>query len=91
MKALLAYDNVTIYCFQDAPEIVTNLDNYMDSIHFSPAINKWMLDQMVQGNDRLTIDNYEEKLDEMQDFSDQIVNQLIKPYEEQNQLTYEIQ
>ena len=91
VKALLAYDNVTIYCFQNTPDVITNLDNYLDSIHFSPAINKWMLDQMVQGHDRLTIENYEEKLDEMQNFSDQIVNQLIKPYEEQNLLTYEIQ
>ena len=39
----------------------------------------------------LHLENYEEKLDEMQNFSDQIVNQLIKPYEEQNLLTYEIQ
>ena len=61
----------------------------MDSIHFSPEINKWMLDQMVSGNYLLTEDNYEEKLDEMSAFSDEIVNSLIKPYEEQNLLTYE--
>ncbi|MCH4191976.1 MAG: SGNH/GDSL hydrolase family protein [Butyrivibrio sp.] len=89
VKALLAYDNVEIYCFQNVPDIITNLDNYMDSIHFSPEINKWMLDQMVSGNYRLTKDNYVEKLDEMSDFSDEIVNRLIRPYEEQNLLTYE--
>ena len=61
----------------------------MDSIHFSPEINTWMLDQMVSGNYLLTEDNYEEKLDEMSAFSDEIVNSLIKPYEEQNLLTYE--
>ncbi len=89
VKALLAYDNVRVYCFQNVPEVITNLDNYMDSIHFSPEINKWMLDQMVSGNYLLTEDNYEEKLDEMSAFSDEIVNSLIKPYEEQNLLTYE--
>lgn len=89
-KALLQYENVRIFCFQNEPEVITNLYNYMDSIHFSPEINKLMLEQMIAGEYEMTLDNYEEVLDGMKDFSDKIVNELIVPYEENDMLTYEI-
>lgn len=89
-KALLQYDNVRIFCFQNEPDVITNLYNYMDSIHFSPEINKLMLDQMINGEYEMTLDNYEEVLDGVKEFSDKIVNELIVPYEEQDMLTYEI-
>ena len=89
VKALLSYDNAKVYCFQNEPDVITNLENYLDSIHFSPEINKLMLDQMVNGEYKLTLSNYEKQLDDMKDFSDRIVNELIKPYEEQDLLTYE--
>lgn len=89
-KALLQYDNVRIFCFQNEPDVITNLYNYMDSIHFSPEINKLMLDQMIKGEYEMTLDNYEEVLDGVKEFSDKIVNELIVPYEEQDMLTYEI-
>ncbi len=89
VKALLQYENAKVYCFQNEPDIITNLDNYMDSIHFSPEINKLMMDQMVADEYRMTTDNYVDMLDEMKNFSDTIVEELIKPYEEQNLITYE--
>jgi hypothetical protein len=89
VKSLLQYNNVKVFCFQNEQDVITNLDNYMDSIHFSPEINKLMLDQMIAGEYQMTEDNYEEMLDDMKSFSDKIVNELIKPYEEQNLLTYE--
>lgn len=90
IKALLAYDNVEIYYFQDNEDIITNLELYLDSLHFSPEINQFMCEEMAAGNDQLTLDNYEEVLDNMSDFVDTIVNELIVPYEEQDLLTYEI-
>lgn len=89
-KALLQYDNVRIFCFQNEPDVTTNLENYMDSIHFSPEINRLMLDQMIAGEYEMTLDNYEEILDGVKEFSDSVVNELIIPYEEQDKLTYEI-
>lgn len=89
-KALLQYDNVRIFCFQNESDVITDLYNYMDSIHFSPEINKLMLDQMINGEYEMTLDNYEEVLDGVKEFSDKIVNELIVPYEEQDMLTYEI-
>ena len=87
-KALLAYDNVELYCFQNEPQVITNLENYLDTIHFSPEINKLMLDQMAAGEYRMTVDNYEEMLDGMRAFSDEIVNELVVPYEEQGLFNY---
>ena len=89
VAALLSYDNVKVFCFQDDEEIITNLDNYMDSIRFTPEINKVMLDRMVLGENRMTEENYEAILDNMTKLSDRIVNDLIRPYEEQNLITYE--
>jgi hypothetical protein len=90
IKALLMYDNVEIYYFQDNEEIITDLELYMDSLHFAPEINQFMCEEMALGNDQLTLDNYEETLDNMSAFVDKIVTELIIPYEEQGLLTYEI-
>ncbi len=89
-KALLTYDNVRIFCFQDLEEVTTNLNYYMDSIHFSPEINKLMLDKIVAGENEMTLDNYEQMLYGVKDFSDRVVNELIVPYEEADRLSYEI-
>ncbi len=90
-KALLGYDNVRIFCFQAQDEIATNLDNYMDSIHFSPDINRWMLDQIIAGEYEMTEDNYEEMIENVRTFSDRVVSEYIKTHEEQGLLNYEEQ
>ncbi|MCR4901391.1 MAG: SGNH/GDSL hydrolase family protein [Butyrivibrio sp.] len=87
--SLLQYDNVEIYYFQDNEDIITDLEIYLDSLHFAPEINKFMCDEMAAGNDQLTLDNYEETLDNMKFFVEKIVNELIIPYDEQGLLTYE--
>ena len=49
--------NVKIYDFQVAKNIVTNLHNYKDTGHYSAKINSWILQQMSQGNYLLTNKN----------------------------------
>ena len=73
VKTLLAYENVEIYYYQDAREIITNLDNYMDMIHFSKDINYWVYDQIARGEGQLTMSNYEEKLESMRTLSQELV------------------
>ena len=73
VKALLAYDNVEIYYYQDARKIITNLDLYMDMIHFSKDINYWVYDKLAKGEDRLTAENYEDRLEGMRTLSQEIV------------------
>lgn len=79
---LLTYDNVEVYYFQDEKEIVTNLNNYMDTLHFSQEINQYMAKQIIAGNNRLLPDNYEKVLDNMQTFAYEIVDKWMIPYEE---------
>lgn len=62
---LLQYDNVEIYFYQDDWDIITDLDNYMDTVHFSKDINYYVYDKLARGEERLTIDNYEERLNHM--------------------------
>ncbi len=78
--ALLAYDNVEIYFYQDDEDVITNLDNYMDMIHFSKDINYEVCDKLVRGEERLTEDNYEERLERMRALSDRIVREDILAY-----------
>ncbi len=58
-ERLLEHENVEIYYFQALREVVVDLDNYMDMIHYSPEINQLMLEKMTTGENRLTADNKE--------------------------------
>ncbi len=89
-KALLSHENVRIFCFQADEEITTDLGNYMDSIHFSPEINRLMLDYIIEGDFELTMENADFEIDRVKAFSDRIREQYIIPYEEQDLLNYEI-
>ena len=89
-KALLQYDNVRIFCFQNEPDVTCNLNLYMDTIHFSPEINRLMLDHILAGEYEMTLDNYEEMIDGVKAFSDDVQSKYIVTYEEQDLLRYEV-
>lgn len=80
IKVLLSYGNVEVYFYQDDREIITNLDLYMDMIHFTKDINYRIYDKLAKGEGRLTLENYEERLDGMAELSEEIVGELIKAY-----------
>lgn len=83
MEELLKYDNVKMYYFQNEREIITDLENYMDILHFSPAINQYICESMIQGVHLVTQDNYQGEIKDMRQLSDEIVGELILPYEDQ--------
>ena len=80
IATLLEYNNVEIYYYQDNKEIITNLDNYMDMIHFSKEINQVICNKMSAGEDRLTKENYKARLQNMYELSEKIVTDYIKEY-----------
>ena len=47
LSQILAFDNVEVYDFQTDEEIISDLDNYMDPIHFTPQINAYMAQTMA--------------------------------------------
>ena len=85
IAALLEYDNVEIYYYQNEEEIITNLDNYMDIIHFSKDINQLICEKMIAGEGRLTKENYKEQIQDMYDLSERIVaKDILEYYPEKN-------
>ena len=85
---LLTYENVEIYYFQDETEIITNLEHYMDTLHFSPEINHYMAEEIIAGNQQLTVDNYKETINGMRELAYQIVTEYIVPYEDLIKVDY---
>ncbi len=82
MGALLSFENVKLFYFQNDREIITNLENYMDIIHFSPEINRYICECLINGNNQVSKDNYREIIGEMRELSYEIVEKLVKPYED---------
>ena len=58
---LLEYDNVTVYFYQDIPEIFEDLDNYKDAIHFGNWVNDKLTELIGNNEGVLTLDNYQAK------------------------------
>ena len=80
LPALLAFDNVELYYFQSDQDIVCNLNNYMDMIHYSPEINQFMLEQLDGGTYRVTKENYAEKIAGMRTLAEEITEIYIYKY-----------
>lgn len=82
LEQLLAYDNVEMYFFLNDREVVTNLNNYMDLLHFSQDTNEYIYQCLLADSHRVTTDNYREIMDDMGNFAYEVVNELVLPYED---------
>lgn len=82
MKELLSYENVEFYYFQNDREVITDLENYMDILHFSPDINHYICDSMIKGERRVDQENYQEVIADMKTLAYEITEELVKPYED---------
>ena len=80
LPVLLAYENVEVYYFQDEVQIISNLDNYMDLVHYSPEVNQYMLDCIAAGEKRVTPENWQEVIRKMRDVVQLITGDLIYRY-----------
>ena len=59
-EILLSMDNVEIYDFSKRTDIIGNLDNYTDTLHYGPWVNSEILEMIHTKSGRLTKDNCEE-------------------------------
>lgn len=80
IRELLKYENVSLYYYQDDEEIITNLDNYMDTIHFSKEINYYICNNMINEVDKVTEENVNDLLSGMYELSDEIEKKFILKY-----------
>lgn len=82
MKTLLAYPNVKVFCFQTEEE-TCNLDNYMDSMHFTPQINQAMAESMAKGEQEVTADTVDETIEKLRSLTDKWESDQIPQYASQ--------
>lgn len=80
VEYLLGFANAEVYYFQNDAETITNLDNYMDPIHFSEEINHEIVRRMQTGAYRLTRADYDEELAKMEELVEEIERNDIKNY-----------
>lgn len=80
LPALLECENATIHFFMAEREIICNLENYMDMVHYSPQINQYMLEAVVEGRSRVTEENLEKNLEEMHRTLEYIITEGIYEY-----------
>lgn len=64
IETILKVDNIKLYSFNNRTDITTDINNYMDKIHYASWVNSLILRWMHNGECLLTLDNYEEYLDE---------------------------
>ena len=82
MERLLSFENVELYFFLNDRKVVTNLENYMDLLHFSPEINEYICNAMAQGSHKVTWENYGQIMADLRGFAYEVTEELVKPYEE---------
>lgn len=82
VDTLGAYDNVRIYNYQFEEDIVKNLDNYMDTVHFSNEINNRMYSEIAAGKETAGADTVDAQCDKFKqtvvDFATREIYELYK-------------
>lgn len=59
-ELVLQYPNIHLFSFNNRSDIITDLNNYKDWIHYGDWINSLILKWIHDGSYQLTLDNYEE-------------------------------
>ncbi len=59
-EILLQYDNVKLFCFFENEDLIFNLDNYKDDLHYSADVNSQILEWIRNDVGRITLNNYKD-------------------------------
>ena len=68
IEAMLPYDNLQIFSFDDVFSLTTDLDMYINSLHYVGEINDWIMQCIHDGEHRITQDNYLRYIEEIRTF-----------------------
>lgn len=63
MEEFLQHSNIRLFSWNDRMDIIGNLDNYADTIHYGEWINDLILQNISKGSGLITWENYEEITD----------------------------
>lgn len=61
----LTYDNVRVFYFQDEYEMITDLEQYMDTCHYKEEYNYYIEQCIKDGRNEVTEEDYRERLRNM--------------------------
>ncbi|MBO5564151.1 MAG: hypothetical protein J5935_00860 [Lachnospiraceae bacterium] len=64
-EEMCGYENLHLFSFSHNAGVITSLDNYKDSGHYSPEICDWMLEEMRADRGRLTPDTLHAYFDDL--------------------------
>lgn len=64
IQLILAHPNIHLYSFNNRTDITTDLNNYKDIRHYGQWINSLMLKWIKDGTGLLTLQNYQEYIEE---------------------------
>lgn len=67
MQSLFAYDNVRVFFFQNDPELICNLNRYIDYTHYDREVNLYMTQCFANGEKEVTAENYQKELEELRE------------------------
>ena len=85
---LLEYDNVRFFDFQNEEEIVTDLNRYMDTVHFDPEVNRTMCEAMAAGSSEVTAENLEDTFAATRTLMEQYEQEVIPELEANDRFVY---
>lgn len=97
-ERLLPYENVSVYSFQQEADWVMDLNNYMDTAHFTAEINHAM-EQLMAGQAlpdgkapeayRVTAKNVEAVFEDMRQMVTETIPALLEQYEQEEKFLYD--
>ena len=90
VHALLSHPNVKLYLLQNIPEIITNLDYYMDTIHFSMEINHRIEQELLSDRYLVTKEKEEQVMEHLEAEIRKILDTEVRVLEEQNAFLYDV-
>lgn len=69
LPQLMEYENVTVHFFLDWEEVVTNMENYTDHVHFSPQVDRWVTEALITGDFIVTAETWQQHMDALETLS----------------------
>lgn len=87
-EKLLSYENVRFFDFQNEEEIVTDLNHYMDTVHFDPGVNYAICEAMAAGRNEVTVKNLEDTFAATRELTDRYEAEVIPRLEQEDRFLY---
>lgn len=83
MERLTSFDNVSFSFFMNDRDVICNIEeNYMDVVHFSPDINYYICESLLNGNSEVQPENIHDVMEDMRALASEITDTLVIPYED---------